>query len=112
MHALAWGDVIIKFYIPRTHSNTVRVTVKLLRPYSDTAGWETRQVEFGGGTLRALLLALGERFPALGKELLGAGGAPDEAVALLLNGRMAGPGDGAALGEGDTVTIFTPVSGG
>lgn len=84
--------------------------VKLYAPFSDLAG--ARQVGLSLAeptTARELIHLLGQRYPRLAPHL--AEDRPnDEAVLLVVNGRLAEPGD--AVRPGDEVFLCPQISGG
>jgi MoaD family protein len=90
----------------------VKVTVRLLSPFSDAVG--RPQVEVAvpeGATVRHLVVHLCEQFPNLRSHIYEAGGGMTEYLTMFQNDRPVLDFD-IVLGEGDEVLLMFPVSGG
>jgi molybdopterin converting factor subunit 1 len=79
------------------------VTVRFFATLRDRAGVDTAQVDLGAmSTVQAVLDALGERYPGIQPSL--------KTALVAVNEEFAFPED--PVGDGDTVALFPPVSGG
>jgi len=90
----------------------MKVTVRLLRPFSDAVGRSTVDLEMQpGSTMRHLVIRLCEQFPSLKSHIYEPGGNITEYLTMFLNDRPVLDID-TALGEGGEVLMMFPVSGG
>jgi molybdopterin converting factor small subunit len=86
------------------------ITVKTLRPLSEWLGGSKTEVEWAGGTLKDLILALVKKGgPELDKELKGEDGSL--AYIVSINGKI-GRELSTPIPDGAEVFFFTPLGGG
>ncbi len=79
------------------------VTIRFFATLRDRAGVDTAQVDLGAAsTVQAVLDALGERYPGIQPSL--------KTALVAVNEEFAFPED--PVGDGDTIALFPPVSGG
>jgi molybdopterin converting factor small subunit len=90
----------------------MKITVKLLRPFSDAVGLPIVEVAVPeGATVRHLVVHLCEQFPQLGPHIYEAGGGMTEYLTMFLNDKPVLDFD-MVLDEGDDLLMMFPVSGG
>ncbi len=92
----------------------MKLTVKLLKPFSDIAGRKELSLEMEGETLADLLEVLVEKHPKLRDELYSKKEALADHVNVFVNDKpITDPEDtGTRLRDGDEVLLFIPISGG
>ncbi len=89
----------------------MRITLKLLKPLKDLIGKDSLSVEMEEGTVASLLEKLSKDYPELGKELFDEKGELDYRVNVIHNDKPLVEFD-VEMSEGDSVTLFIPISGG
>jgi len=90
----------------------MKITVRLLRPFSDAVGRPQVDVAVPeGATVRHLVVHLCEQFPQLGPHIYEAGGGMTEYLTMFLNDKPVLDFD-MVLDEGDEMLMMFPVSGG
>jgi MoaD family protein len=92
----------------------MKVTVKLLKPFSDIAGKDEISLDFEGELVSQALENLCQLHPKLKNELYDAKGEISYSVNIFLNDRPLGAAEEekTTLSDGDKILIFMPVSGG
>ncbi len=92
----------------------MKVTVKLLKPFSDIAGKDTVTLEFEEGDVNIALNVLCSLHTELKKELYNKEGEVDFTVNIFINDKpMSALEDvNTRLSDGDELLIFMPVGGG
>ena len=89
------------------------VTVRAFADYREIIGKDTELVLAEGKTIGDLLAELGDRQPALRREMFAPTGELKEFINIFINGRnIAFLNDmGTPLVDGDTIALFPPVAG-
>ena len=90
----------------------MKVTVRLLSPFSDAVGRPQVDVAVPeGATVRHLVIHLCEQFPQLRPHIYESSGGMTEYLTMFLNDRPVLDFD-IVLGKGDDLLMMFPVSGG
>jgi molybdopterin converting factor small subunit len=90
----------------------MKVTVRLLRPFSDAVGRPEVEVAVPeGATVRHLVIHLCEQFSELAPHIYEAGGGITEYLTMFLNDKPVSDFD-MALDDDDELLMMFPVSGG
>lgn len=92
----------------------MKVTVKLLKPFSDIAGKDEVNLDFEGELVSQAIETLCQLHPKLKKELYNDKGEISYSVNIFLNDKPLGAYEEEKphLKDGDEILIFMPVSGG
>ena len=92
----------------------MKITIKLLKPFSNAVGKNELDLDFNGSTLKDLINILIDKFPKLKKELYEKNDELTDYVCIFVNDKPI-----AALNEmntelknNDEILFFMPVSGG
>jgi len=92
----------------------MKITLKLLKPFSKAVGKNQLEIDFKGNTLKDLLKLLTDRYPQLKKEFYTKNNELTEYICIFVNDKPI-----AVLNEKDTelknndeILFFMPVSGG
>jgi molybdopterin converting factor small subunit len=90
----------------------MKVTVRLLRPFSDAVGMPQVEVALPeGATVRRLVVQLCEQHPGLKAHIYEPGGGITEYLTMFVNDKPVTDFD-MAIGDGDELLMMFPVSGG
>ncbi len=89
----------------------MQITLRLLKPLKDVVGKDSLSIEVENGTVASLFDRISEDYPALGKELFNEKGELDYRVNVIHNDKPLVEFD-VEMNEGDSVTLFIPISGG
>ncbi|MEM4729855.1 MAG: MoaD/ThiS family protein [Thermoplasmata archaeon] len=90
----------------------MKVRVRLLRPFSDAIGRSELELELPeGATVTGLVERLASEHPRFREQAYESDGRMSEYLTMFLNDAPVTDA-GKALGDGDEVLIFFPVSGG
>ena len=90
----------------------MKVTVRLLRPFSDAVGTPQAEVVLPeGATVRRLVVQLCEKYPGLKDHIYEPGGGITEYLTMFVNDKPVTDLE-MAMGDGDDVLMMFPVSGG
>jgi MoaD family protein len=89
----------------------MQITLKLLKPLKDIVGKDSLSIEVEEGTVASLFDRISKDYPELGKELFDEKGELDYRVNVIHNDRPLVEFD-VEMSEGDSVTLFIPISGG
>ncbi len=89
----------------------MQITLKLLKPLKDVVGKDSLSIEVEGGTIASLFEKISKDYPELGKELFNEKGELDYRVNVIHNDKPLVEFD-VDISEGDSVTLFIPISGG
>jgi len=89
----------------------MQITLRLLKPLKDAVGKDSLSIEVEEGTIESLFEKISKDYPELGKELFDDKGELDYRVNVIHNDKPLTEFD-VDLDEGDSVTLFIPISGG
>lgn len=89
----------------------MQITLRLLKPLKDIIGKESLSMEVEDGTVASLFEKISRDYPELGKELFNEKGELDYRVNVIHNDKPLVEFD-VEISEGDSVTLFIPISGG
>jgi MoaD family protein len=94
----------------------MRISLKLLRPFSDIVGKKELEVELEdpAGNMKSLLDKLSLEYPRFGEQIFDESGELDPYVNVFVNDKPLSILEGmdTKLRDGDAVLIFFPISGG
>ena len=92
----------------------MKLTINLLRPFSDAVGERRLSMDFPGGTVEDLIKDLVERYPKLKKELYTEKNEITDYLSMFVNDKpiSALNGMNTKLHNEDELIFFMPVSGG
>jgi MoaD family protein len=92
----------------------MKITIKLLRPFSEIVGKSELILDFNGNTLDDLIKILIDKYPQLKKELLSETEELSEYLCIFVNDNPVTALDGldTKLKIDDEIIFFIPVSGG
>ena len=89
----------------------MQITLRLLKPLKDIVGKDSLSIEVDEGTVASLFEKISSDYPELGKELFDEKGELDYRVNVIHNDKPLVEFD-VEMNEGDSVTLFIPISGG
>lgn len=92
----------------------MKLTIKLLRPFSDAIGKKELKLDFNGSTLAELLEMLVNKYPKLRKEFYTENNELTDFICVFINDKpiSALKGTETELKNSDEILFFIPVSGG
>jgi MoaD family protein len=92
----------------------MRLTIKLLRPFSNIIGKKQLELDFNGNNFEDLLKILINKYPKLKKEFYTENNELTEYVCIFVNDKPIGAlnGNETKLKDNDEILFFIPVSGG
>lgn len=89
----------------------MQITLRLLKPLKDIVGKDSLSIEVEEGTVSSLFEKISKDYPELGKELFDEKGELDYRVNVIHNDKPLTEFN-VDMKDGDTVTLFIPISGG
>lgn len=92
----------------------MKITIKLLRPFSEVVGKNELIIDFEGNTLDDLIKILIDKYPQLKKELFSETEELSEYLCIFINDKPITALDGldTKIKNNDEILFFIPVSGG
>jgi MoaD family protein len=92
----------------------MRLTIKLLKPFSAAVGKSELEIDFKGKTLNDLLKYLVNKYPKLEKEFFKDNSELTEYICIFINDKPLSALNGidTLIKNGDEILFFIPISGG
>lgn len=92
----------------------MKLTIKLLRPFSDVVGKNELEIDFNGDNFKDLMEIITNKYPKLKKEFYNQNDELTEYICIFINDKplSALNGNTTKLKNGDRILFFIPLSGG
>lgn len=92
----------------------MKLTIKLLRPFSDVIGKNELEIDFNGDNFKDLMEIITNKYPKLKKEIYNQNDELTEYICIFINDKPLNAlnGNTTKLKNGDQILFFIPLSGG